>query len=252
MRRAARISKRGAKTLHDGLDSNIILSVTGDDSGKLWVLTRGQVHQWDPARARFKPLDPKTYPYRYPVFPSGFFNQDESGVHVFQRGVVSHYTLPAGVPPPIEIFTNLRGALWFPLPREDHAARVENGRFVSLPLRRTRILGEDTYGFQSDDRDLLGRVWTGATSASQGFIKLAGLDQQTIEARGNVLFQDREGSFWLGTEGLGLYRFRKREVETLSVAQGLGLNPLWETERIGDGCCFSGLGHNMSSWLNLE
>jgi len=112
-------------------------------------------------------------------------------------------------------------ALWFPLPREDHAARVKDGRFVSLPLRRTRILGKDTYGFQSDDRDLLGRVWSGATSPSQGLIKLAGPDQQTIEARGTVLFQDREGSFWLGTEGLGLYRFRKREIETLSVAEGL-------------------------------
>jgi len=87
-------------TLHDGLDSNTILSVTGDDSGKLWVLTRGHVNQWDPARARFNPLDRKTYPYRYPVFPSGFFYKDESGVHVFQRGAVAHYALPAGVPPP--------------------------------------------------------------------------------------------------------------------------------------------------------
>ena len=131
-------------------------------------------------------------------------------------------------------------ALWFPLPREDHAARVKDGRFVSLPLRRTRILGKDTYGFQSDDRDLLGRVWSGATSPSQGLIKLAGPDQQTIEARGTVLFQDREGSFWLGTEGLGLYRFRKREIETLSVAQGLAAPNVYPLYQSTDGAVWIG------------
>ena len=87
---------------------------------------------------------------------------------------------------------------------------------------------------------MLGRIWSGATSPSQGLIKLAGPDQQTIEARGTVLFQDREGSFWLGTEGLGLYRFRKREIETLSVAQGLAAPNVYPLYQSTDGAVWIG------------
>src|SRR5262249_28118322 len=51
----------------------------------------------------------------------------------------------------------------------------------------------------------------------------------------NVLFEDREGNLWIGTEGCGLIRAREQNVNALSTKQGLharNIYPVFE-DRVG-------------------
>jgi signal transduction histidine kinase/streptogramin lyase len=216
--------------MQDGLLSNNVLGISGDDRGNLWVLTHGYLTQWHGADRRFVPQIREEYRYTDSLTPDGrvgFWRIDETALHLFVHGEQSHYALPAEWPrgAGASAGEDLNKHIWVAT-GTGQLAQLIDGRWSSLRRRRK---ARSPYGeqdaFTTDYRDSQGNIWHSEIgwSSGSGVVRYLDLPPGTQPARiaFNTLFEDREGNIWLSTDGQGLYRVRTQTINVYSKEQGL-------------------------------
>jgi PAS domain S-box-containing protein len=177
--------QRGSVRCHgeDGTLGSTVLGLYADTKGNLWVGVQNGLWRWKPGSPQF---------YSLPGEPNGIqgLSEDADGALLISlRGGVRR-------------FADGKAVMAYPYPGPDRqlqARRLLRGSRGSLWI--------GTLG-----RGLM-HVHEGRTDV---FSPSDGLSDENVTA----LFEDREGNFWVATEG-GLDRFHDSAVTTFSVKQGL-------------------------------
>jgi ligand-binding sensor domain-containing protein/signal transduction histidine kinase len=208
-----------------GLPSDAVPAVTGDDTGRIWALSQGSIVQWNEAASRFMDLPPERSRYNYaPNGRFGFWSLDRNNVHLFVRGQVLDYPLPRDWPRHIltRVGQDLNGFIWL-ASADGRFAKFSGGRWSKTLRREAKQTGSNA--FISTYRDAQGNLWTFGIASDAGAYLVEYL---SLPSRGqprrivfNSFFEDREGSIWLPTDGQGLYRVRKQAISMLSNDDGL-------------------------------
>ncbi len=217
-------------TIQDGLLSNNVLGISGDDRGNLWVLAHGYLTEWHPADRRFVPQIREECRYSDSLTPDGrvgFWKIDGTTLHLFVHGEQSHYALPAGWPRGVSASAgeDLNKHIWV-ASGTGKLAQLIDGRWSSvLRRRKARPALNQQDAFTTDYRDSQGSLWHSEIGwySGSGIVRYLDLPPGIQPARiaFNTLFEDREGNIWLSTDGQGLYRVRTQTITVYSKEQGL-------------------------------
>jgi signal transduction histidine kinase/ligand-binding sensor domain-containing protein len=216
-------------TIQDGLLSNNVLGISGDDRGNLWVLAHGYLNQWRAADRRFAPQIRDECRYTDSLTPDGrvgFWRIDETALHLFLHGKQLHSILPAGWSGRgASAGGDLNQQIWLATGTGELAQLID-GRWSTVPRRRSPRSPYDEYiASTTDYRDAQGNLWHSEIgwSSGLGLVRYLDLPSNSQPARiaFNTLFEDREGNIWLSTDGQGLYRVRSQTIEVYSKEQGL-------------------------------
>jgi ligand-binding sensor domain-containing protein len=205
-------------TIQDGLLSNNVLGISGDDRGNLWVLAHGYLTKWHAADRRFVPEIREECRYSDSLTPDGrvgFWRIDETALHLFANGEQSHYALPAGWPRGVAVSAgeDLNKHIWV-ASGTGKLAQLIDGRWSSVLRRRKAGSAYDKQeAFTTVYRDSQGNLWRSEIVwySGSGIVRYVDLPPGSQPARiaFNTLFEDREGDIWLSTDGQGLYRVRR-------------------------------------------
>ncbi len=177
-------------TTRDGLPTNDLRTLCRDDSGGLWIGTRGS-GLFRMRDGRFE-VPPETAPLK------------DSGVW--------------------SLLVGKDGALWIGTTegslshlKDGHLTRV--GEDGSLPKQSIRSLCED-----KDGNLWVGTYGGGLSRISGGRVATLTSKNGFPDDSVNALFEDREGSLWVGTWGSGLVRLSRGKFLTYTVRDGLAGN----------------------------
>ena len=215
-------------TVRDGLPSDNVNGVSGDDNG-FWVLTRGYVSQWRPAERKFVALPRQEYLYSSGLRQDGrgaFYRVDHTGLRLFLRGVQKHYSLPAGWDGGGTMMAaeDVNGHIWLGA-STGKVAELTQDRWSSASGDVKGTRGDPGNSFMPDYRDSHGNIWHTDIEwdPASGLIQYMYLPDGSGPAKiaFSALFEDREGGLWLTTDGNGLYRLRTQAIKVYSKEQGL-------------------------------
>ena len=210
---------------HDPLSGNFILSVLEDDTGALWLGTRGGLRRYDPVRDRFEafsaPPDPDGHGATLavadiePAADGKLWLATQRGLYRFDPGTWQAEAIALGTglaPVAVNAIARLRdGTLW--LGCEDRGLLFydpANGDVLALP-RQPDVDGghhlDDVTTLLEDSRH---RVWIGGTGglslfdpASRQVRNFAHDPEDTDSISGNVvhaIHETRDGDIWIGTD----------------------------------------------------
>jgi signal transduction histidine kinase/ligand-binding sensor domain-containing protein len=208
-----------------GLPSDFVNAVTGDDTGRIWALSRGSIVQWNEAAPGFAALPPEQSKYGYaPNGRFGFWSLDRDNVHFFVRGQILNYPLPREWPRHIltRVGQDLNGVIWL-ASADGRFAKLSGGRWSKILRPDAKQTGTDA--LTSTYRDSQGNPWSFGIASDSGaylfqYLMLTSLGEPR-RIPFNSIFEDREGSIWIPTDGQGLYRVRKQPISVLSKGEGL-------------------------------
>jgi len=198
-------------TIRDGLPHNHIRSVTGDESGSVWILSGDSIAQWDERSGRFRDVTPRAL--HYDMFRwerGGFWGWDRTRLYCFVNGNLTSYELPPWLRGRVfnAAAEDPSGAIWLETTGRS-LARIVDGNFERAPPA----------SFLFTDR--IGNQWPvgiGYDLTRHMTYRAAGHDDRIIFI---AMREDREGNLWLATEGQGLYRAPRRFVTVYSKDEGL-------------------------------
>jgi signal transduction histidine kinase/ligand-binding sensor domain-containing protein len=191
--------------------------------GHLWITSPSSVTRFDGERAvsyaaaDFPPLAAGT---RSPIQRDVWWSYDQSGLHVLIEGEVKTYAidtslLGAGV---TGVNRDRLGNLWI-CTKGAGAVKIGDGRTERYTTREG-LPTDDPLGVFHADRH--GQVWLG--SFDQRIYRISNGTRELVSESGLLtLFDDREGSVWLGTNA-GLLRVQDFSVTLLTQRNGLSLN----------------------------
>ena len=225
-------------TTEHGLPYNVITGVTGDESGQLWVLSINRIMQWQPASGRFQPTD-LTHPmvaFGTEAFGSfgGFWGTDDTGLHRFARGKLTTWTRKDGLPS-LNIHAvaeDRRGTIWVAT-RDAGLVRIEGGKVTrvytgsdGLPSNLLWFISGSELKIACADENRNLRIlridpWGNYSTLKPptGLLEQLSINQPYLDI--TMLYEDREGNLWIGTQRKGLYRARKQAIRAYSKADGL-------------------------------
>lgn len=216
-------------TTQQGLPSDNIPGVTGDDNGQIWALADTSVVRWSERESRFVelPLEKAKYKYVSDSEQLGFWGINGEDLRLFVRGKVFHYPLLRGWPRGTltTASQDLNGDIWLATP-DGRLAKLSGGHWSKIIQTKGSGTRLPLYGdLASTYRDFRGNLWNIAVAPDpviglRRYLVLpsAGRSQKIAF---NSFFEDREGSIWLATDGQGLYRIRKPAISVISKEGGL-------------------------------
>jgi ligand-binding sensor domain-containing protein len=217
-------------TVRDGLLSNTSDGLLADARGNPWLLAHGSISRWDPNARRFVPVDMEMQWNVAGGFPARgghavFYRLNESGIDLIVRGERLHSSLPAGWrrSEVLGVGLDSERGIWIGS-RTGKMARLQDGHWVTASAGQSHNGPNQHAGFRSKYHDSLGNTWTIENEwAPRGilaqYLVLPGDNPRRIAL--TSLFEDREGSIWLTTDGDGLYRLRRQIIQVYSKGQGL-------------------------------
>jgi signal transduction histidine kinase/sugar lactone lactonase YvrE len=215
-------------TTRQGLPSNEVLDVTGDDAGHIWALSHTSIVQWSEAGSRFLGLPSEQSRYSY--FSNGrfgFWGINGDGLRLFVRGQLRDYPFPRDWPRRFltRAGKDLNGVIWL-LAADGRFAKLNGGRWSKVfRVHAKQAASSKPADFASTSRDSRGNLWNFgiASHPADSLIQYLSLSVRGQPRRipFNSFYEDREGSVWLATDGQGLYRVRKQAVSVLSKEDGL-------------------------------
>ena len=216
-----------------GIPANDIPAVVGDDAGHVWALAHTSIVQWNGRSFELMrvPFEESRCNY-FPAGRSGFWCIEGESLHLFVRGSFSRYSLPHGWPGRAltRAGRDLSGTVWLAA-TGGRFARLKDGawsRIYAAP--RQSGAASKWADLESKYRDSGGQLWKISVGCDSGAFLLLALNlpsggkspEDTSRKIGfTSLFEDREGSIWLTTDGQGLYRLRRQTISTLSKDDGL-------------------------------
>ena len=213
---------------NQGIPANTVHAVTGDGTGKVWILASDTVAQWNEAQGRFVDVTPPDLRIRYEPLrwdDAGFWGWDERGLHCFIKGRFVVYPLPGSVPGRSiwSAATDQSGAIWI---------ETFDGKHFRIPAgaRKAEAVNADQ-GATTSYQDGSGHSWT----VRIGHHLLRSIEYGPADSGETIPFsficEDRERNLWLGSEGQGLFRLQKQSILVYSKQQGLiddNIYPIYE------------------------
>ena len=216
-------------TTGQGLPSDEVLGITGDNAGRFWVLAQHSIVEWRANESRFAVLrsEPSSYTNASPRF--GFWGVDGDELRLFVHGRTERHRLPSDLGGPNRTITgaawDLNGNFWL---------ASLNGAIMQLNHGRWNRAGHVTHkvpldaehaGLLSTYRDSRGHDWEIGMEYQPGvglkpYLRVVS-SGRVLNLPFNSFFEDREGSAWVATGGQGLYHIRKQTIRTLSTEDGL-------------------------------
>jgi signal transduction histidine kinase/ligand-binding sensor domain-containing protein len=195
-----------------------INGLTDDDSGNLWMLSSGRILRWDEASDRFLDVAPGTPNQMYRNFgweSRGFWTRDNDRLHCFIKGGFVDYTLPpemrkeelwgAVLDPTGAIWVEMTGGKRVRITPDNVSHEVERGSDPKITLTTT-----------------LGDSWVIHVGPhfrrSIEFLS----SNRIVSIPFTRLYEDHQGTLWIGTLDHGLYRMQKQSIKTYTTEQGLG------------------------------
>jgi signal transduction histidine kinase/ligand-binding sensor domain-containing protein len=236
-------------TVRDGLLSNTIDGLSADARGNPWLLADGSISRWDPDSRRFVPLDMDIQWNVAGGFPArsghaAFYRVNESGIDLIVHGERFHYSLPAGWrrSEVLGVAMDSERGIWIGS-RTGKMARLLDDHWVTVSAEQSHNAPNEHAGFRSNYHDSLGNTWTienewVARGIVAQYLLLPGNSPRRIAL--TSLFEDREGSIWLTTDGDGLYRLRRQIIRVYSREQGLPDGNTYPVYQSKDGAIWIG------------
>ncbi len=90
---------------------------------------------------------------------------------------------------------------------------------------------------------------TGAAKYNKGKLNVFGSAQGLTDNRINVIYSDREGNVWIGSDGSGLYKLTNETIQFLGIEHGLKNTPVTAIVKDNQGhYWFGSLGKGLSKW----
>ena len=218
----------------DGLTGRAVIRIDDGDPGEIWITWEEQLTRFDGERfVSFRPADlshgvlPHIQgPQRYPA-QAVWWNVDAAGVHCLTGGRVE-LCLPGDQlqqAPVSGVSTDANGNLWFHVAGAT-ALKKRGTQVTTLSARDGLPPLAPGATFLEDRKGILWVVEYGAPvhRVQNGRAVLA-YGHETFR-----VFEDREGSIWLGT-ALGLHRIRDRVISTITMDDGLSWNNVYSILR---------------------
>ena len=200
----------------EGVPGNIVLGLTGDDTGHVWILTSEAIAEWNEAAGRFIDAGPKSSGARYQPFAwenRGFWSTGKDSLQCFINGRFVTYALPSWLPGN-SVWGAARegtGIIWIETLNGAHARIAQDGK----------VTGPFGHILTTSYIDHRGHPWTLQIGPrlTRSLAYSSGGNIVTIPF--HSIQEDRERNLWLGSEGQGLYRLQQESVRVYSKEQGL-------------------------------
>jgi signal transduction histidine kinase/ligand-binding sensor domain-containing protein len=194
-----------------------INGLTDDDGGNLWALSSGRILRWDEASDRFVDIAPRSPNrlYRNFIWESrGFWTRDNDRLHCFIKGRFVDYTLPPAMlkdelwgialDPAGTIWIETMGGTQARITPDNVSHMVKAGSDSAITLTTTH-----------------GDSWTiDVGPRFRRSIRFLS-SNQTVSIPFTRLYEDRQGTLWIGTIDHGLFRMQKQSIKTYTTEQGL-------------------------------
>lgn len=214
-------------TDRQGLPSNEVPAVIGDDAGHIWVLSHTSIAQWNGTgfEATKVPAEDSKCNY-FSAGRLGFSCIQNGNLDLFLRGQFLRYPLPRDWPGQTSrAGVDWSGAVWL-ASADCRFARLENGRWSEINRASDQQGAPSKWASQASTyRDSRGNLWKIHVGCDSGALLLQALDvpsrDQSRSIPFNALLEDPEGSIWLATDGQGLYRIRRQIITAFSIQDGL-------------------------------
>ncbi|MFL6211963.1 MAG: two-component regulator propeller domain-containing protein [Pyrinomonadaceae bacterium] len=211
-------------TTADGLRDNLVRSIRADAEGQLLVLNDAGLVAWrgdkfTPYAAPDASAQPPLWRWRFNSL--SYF--DQTGVHAFAAGRFRTYTTSDGLPnlDLAWLYEDQTGTLWAAT-NDATLFRLRGGVWAAIsppaqspPMTKLGVAYEDRAG----------DVWFSTTAGlcrwHAGELTTYGAAQGLADARLSTIYQDREGTLWVGTTGAGLYRLTRQPITVYAERDGL-------------------------------
>jgi signal transduction histidine kinase/ligand-binding sensor domain-containing protein len=194
-----------------------INGLTDDDSGDLWVLSAGRILRWNEAADRFLDIAPGSRNRLYRNFnweSRGFWARDNDRLHCFIRGRFVDYTLPPGI---------VQDEFWGAVLDPTGTIWIETigGKQVRITPDNVSHMVKAGSAPDITFSTAQGDSWTIHVGPrfrrSIEFLS----SNRAVSIPFTRLYEDHQGTLWIGTIDHGLFRMQKQSIETYTTEQGL-------------------------------
>jgi len=200
-----------------GIENGTVRGLTVDLAGHLWILSADRIEQWDNTNNRFTDVTPSHTGSVFNPFiwdDAGFWASSHTRLYCFLRGHFSSYDLPhwLGGRAIFYAASDQKGDIWL---------EAEGGqKAILLPGPSPKFLQVDRDA-TAHYIDRHGHVWNVRIGSrlSRYFDFIS--SNHAIEISPTHVFEDREQTLWLATEGKGLYQLQPQIIRTYSREEGL-------------------------------
>lgn len=223
-----------------------------DDRGDLWIRWRGVVTRFDGERfvayergdfeRDVRPHSQIFFDRRIETEPAlmVWWSQDAAGVHALMRGRVQTISLAPDLPQDAvvtAVMTDHRSTLWIHT-RNAGVLKVAGGRRRRYTIK-DGLPTRDTAGKLLEARN--GDLWL-VDTLSNLFRIHAGKHEAIRQFTGSIsgLYEDREGSIWIGTVNNGLHRVRHVTISLHTSRSGLSLDWVYSILQTRSGAVWVG------------
>ncbi|WP_231966434.1 ligand-binding sensor domain-containing protein [Terriglobus roseus] len=221
----------------DGIPHGDVSTITTDAGGNVWILSSGQVAQWNAKSDRFELYQPLSDRIYGPLIwdSTGFVAYDKTKVYCFSKGQSREFALPPRLQGKVISTVGLD---------QEHVAwlRMQSGEIVRLALitdHPKQVDSLDAVMYHGPD----GKLWNfqPAQDVMRSIDARRGRESSKITFR--YSYADHQGNLWLATAGQGLYRLQSQTISTYSTEQGLLDQDAYAIYQDRDGALWIGTWH---------
>jgi len=204
----------------DGIFATRILSINEDHSGRIWCATEIGIYCYDGKKfLHFSEANglPRTYANQVLPLPNGGMYLGLVGIgvraHLVKDSLVVEDSFPVGG---YAIAIDSSGTLWYGFRGKGFIRREGKKEFIDTHF--ADLKPGETYLLRNQEKWLLTPNDIRIVSEKRNEVveKIDGVSLSEI----TTVYEDHEGNIWLGKEGGGLIRFRKKQLQVFSKKSG--------------------------------